>query len=373
MLEIADIFHLYGDEYLQKFGNTMLPSQRRAFMDILACRTPVMGGHVYSCDRCNHQVYSYHSCRNRSCPKCHGNDMERWLEERQKELLPVEYFHLVFTIPQELHQVAKFHQKELYAILMKAAAEALAKLAADPHYIGGIVGILAVLHTWTRTLLYHPHVHCLVPAGGVSADGEWLPARKNYLVPVRALSKIFRAVFKDMLTQKLLELQVPATTWHKDWVVYAKPVIQGPDQVLQYLGRYVHRIALTNSRILAIDNGQVTFRYQKSGDTQWKTMTLSAMEFIRRFLQHVLPRGVHKVRYYGLWSPTNRKLLGQLQLRLNRDRSNHQPGRRQKEKPDSHIGGISSISTSECQKYPHCGEGILRRTGTIPRGSRSPP
>lgn len=299
MLEIADIFSRYGNKYLQKFACTILPSQRRAFKDILACRTPIMGGHVYSCDHCNHKVYSYHSCRNRSCPKCQGDDTMQWLEKRRKELLPVGYFHLVFTIPKELRQIEKLHQKECYGILMKASATALIKLATDPRYVGGVVGVLTILHTWTRTLLYHPHVHCLVPAGGVSDNQEWLPARKEYLVPARALSKIFRGLFRDMLTKELPDIEVPNAAWHKDWVVYAKPALQGPKQVLQYLGRYVHRIALTNSRLLAIDDGLVTFRYQNYGESQWRTMTLKAMEFIHRFLQHVLPWGVHKVRYYG--------------------------------------------------------------------------
>ncbi len=198
----------------------------------------------------------------------------------------------------------------------KAAAQALLKLAADPHYVGGRLGIMTVLHTWSRTLEYHPHVHCLVPAGGVAPDGQWHDARGDFLVPVKALSKIFRGMLRDWLAAALPNVQFPPSVWQRDWVVHCKPAIQGADTVLQYLARYVHRIAITNSRILSIDNGQITFRYKPTDDSAWKIMSLTAHEFIRRFLQHVLPRGAHKVRYYGLWAPSNRKLLRRLQVAL---------------------------------------------------------
>jgi hypothetical protein len=203
MLEVADVFRRYGDTYLQRFGQQMLPSHRRAFYDILHCRTAAMGGHVYACDRCGHQQYAYHSCKNRHCPKCQGGDAELWLEQRRQELLAVPYFHVVFTLPEELRPIVRRHQKTMYGALMKAAARSLMKLAADPRYVGGRIGILAVLQTWTGTLTYHPHVHCLVPAGGVTQAGEWVAARKDYFVPVEALALIFRGMFLQMVRRAL--------------------------------------------------------------------------------------------------------------------------------------------------------------------------
>ena len=227
--------------------------------------------------------------------------------------------------------------------------------------------VLAVLHTWTRTLTYHPHVHCLVPAGGVSPDRQWLPARKNYLVPVKALSKVFRGIFCDLVKKRIPELHIPASVWTVEWVVYCKPSVQGADTVLNYLGRYVHRIGITNSRIVSIEDGKVTFRYQECGQTQWKTLTLAASEFIRRFLQHVLPTGVHKVRYYGLWAPSNRRLLRQVQMLLAMD----EPG------PDSQEPAAPplkpSSSSLEGTPCPHCAKGKLVYIGRLARGARSPP
>ena len=233
MLEVADIFRRYGEAYLEKYGAKLPLRHRRAFQDILHCRTPALGGHLYACDHCGHQVYSYHSCRNRSCPKCHGDDTEAWLEKRRKELLPVEYFHVVFTLPKELRHPVRSHPEILYGILMKAAAQSLIKLAADPRYVGGLIGVLAVLHTWTRTLHYHPHVHCLVPAGGVSDDQKWLPARKKYLVPVKALSRIFRGMFREMVAKAQPDFRIPEVAWKQEWVVYCKPTFQGADNVLE--------------------------------------------------------------------------------------------------------------------------------------------
>ena len=367
MLEVADIFRRYGDAYLERYGEKMLPSHHRAFQDILNCRTSAMGGHLFACDHCAHPVYSYHSCRNRSCPKCHGDDTEDWLKNRRKELLPVDYFHVVFTLPDDLREQIRRHQKIWYGIIMKAAAKSLTKLAADPHYVGGLIGVLAILHTWTRTLVYHPHVHCLVPAGGVSKDQEWLPARKNYLVPVKALSRIFRGMVKEMVAKELPDLIIPEIAWNKEWVVYCKPAIQGADKVLDYLGRYVHRIAIANSRILSIDDGTVTFRYQNCGDSQWKTMTLPANEFIRRFLQHVLPRGTHKVRYYGLWNPSNRRRLRQVQIVLARN-TPVQP-----HEIDTLDKEVSPQPVGKAKTCPHCGEGTLILIGRIPRQGRAPP
>ncbi|MHC5112520.1 MAG: IS91 family transposase [Planctomycetota bacterium] len=379
MLEVADILHRYGDGYLEAHGHGMLPSHRRAIRDILRCRTPVMGGHLFACDRCHHRVFAYHSCRNRSCPKCHTRDTDRWIEARRRELLPVPYFHVVFTVPDEWRQVIRRHQKPLYGILMKAAAKSLIKLATDPHYVGGLVGILAVLHTWTRTMVFHPHVHCLVPAGGVerdasSGDSRWLPARSNYLVPVKALSRVFRGMFVDMVKKAMPCLTIPRMRQGREWVVYAKPTVQGADAVLNYLGRYVHRIAISNSRIVSIDDGRVTFRYQKSGETSWKTMSLSAHEFLRRFMQHVLPRGVHKVRYYGLWAPGNRAILRQVQtaLYLRKDDPAAQADNAPTVQPaDATDRAATPVLRNVC--CPRCRTGSLQYVGPVQRRPRAPP
>jgi hypothetical protein len=371
MLEVADVFRRYGHEYVDRFGQDLLPSHRRAIEDLLACRTEALGGQRLQCDRCGQEHYVYHSCRNRSCPKCHRLDTEAWLAARRQELLPVPYFHVVFTAPHALGEVVRRHQRDLYDILIRAAAQALIKLAADPHYVGGLIGVLCVLHTWTRTLAYHPHVHCLVPAGGVSADRtEWRPARPSYLVPVHALSQLFRGLFRALLRQERPDLTIPESVWTKGWVVYCKPALQGPAQVLNYLGRYVHRIALTNSRLLAIEDGHVRFRYQDTQDQRWKTMTLPALEFMRRFLQHVLPQGCHKVRYYGLWSPAHRPLLHQLQLWL----AGHVPDPLPTSPP------LESPSTAPWapplragQPCPSCAQGLLVVIRSLPRPPRGPP
>ena len=369
MLEVADVFRLYGDAYLQRFGRKMPPSHRRALEDIRHCRTEVFGGHVYDCDHCGQRQYAYHSCKNRSCPKCQGSDTELWLQKRRGELLDVPYFHVVFTLPQELHPLVRRHQKTLYGVLMKAAAGSLMKLAADPRYVGGRLGILAVLHTWTTMLGYHPHVHLLVPAGGVTENGRWVAARKDYLVPVQALSKVFRGMFIQMLRKALPRQHVPNSVWTKPWVVYCKPAVQGTEKVLQYLARYVHRVAFANSRLVRIEDGQVTFRYQNRRKQQWDTMTLPAMEFMRRFLQHVLPRGTHKVRYYGVWNPSQRSLLRRIQLVTGSGQApsttNDEPTTDTEKTPDG--------SFEKRRKCPCCGEGNLVLVEAIPRRTRAPP
>jgi Putative transposase/Transposase zinc-binding domain len=371
MPELAEVFRRYGGAYLARFGGDLLPSHRRAIEDILHCRTEVLGGHLLQCDHCGQEHYVYHSCRNRSCPKCHRTDTEAWLEERRQELLPVPYFHVVFTAPHELGEIIRRHQQDLYDILLRAAAQSLMKLAMDPHYVGGLIGVLCVLHTWTRTLAYHPHVHCLVPAGAVSPDrSQWQPARTSYLVPVHALSKLFRGLFRALVRQQRPDLSIPESVWAKGWVVYCKPAIQGPEKVLNYLGRYVHRIALTNSRILSIEDGQICFRYRDSQAQRWQTMTLPADEFIRRFLQHVLPQGFHKVRYYGLWSPVHRPLLHQLQLCL----AGHEPSAprespdRERQPPTCEYSPLQAG-----QLCPHCGQGLLVVIRLLPRHQRGPP
>lgn len=379
MLEVADVLRRYGQAYLDAHGTAVPRRHRRSIRALVACRTAQLGGHLYECDRCGHQRYAYHSCRNRHCPKCHGKDIEAWLAQRGEELLPVPYFHVVFTLPAALRRRVRQHPHVLYPVLMRSAAEALQKLAMDSRYVGGRIGMLAVLHTWTRTLEYHPHVHCLVPGGGLDADGRWVRARKDYLVPVKALSRLFRGIFMERAKRVLPDQTWPTCVWKQDWVVYAKPTPRHPDAVLIYLGRYVHRIAIANSRILSIDNGQVIFRYQRVGQSRPRTMRLGAGEFIRRFLQHVLPDGFHKVRYYGLWAPANRKHLN----RLREDLSRHEPsesleqtesfGQAESLPTDRHDDDQESPPRSEPLRCPQCHEGRLHWVARIPPGARDPP
>jgi len=366
--DLADIFRLHGAGYLERFGQAMLPSHRRALRDLANCRTAALGGQLYVCDHCGREHYVYYSCRNRACPKCHGKDTEAWLAARRQELLPVPYFHVVFTLPQELRELVRQHQKALYPILMQAAAKALIKLTGDPHYVGGLIGVLAVLHTWSRTLTYHPHVHCLVPGGGLSADGQWRPGRQDYLVPVRALSPIFRGIFLDLLAKALPDVAIPDSARQQAWVVYCKPTVQGARNVLRYLGRYVHRIAITDRRILAVEDGKVTFRYQNARDGQWRTMTLREEEFIRRFLQHVLPARIHKVRYYGLWAPCNKAKLQQIRQRLTPGDGGRAPAAAR----DS-AGAVAPPADPPPQRCPFCRKGSLQFVCVVPAQQRAPP
>jgi len=314
------------------------------------------------CDCCGHRHYRYHSCRNRNCPKCRAGDTADWLEKRQSELLPISYYHLVFTLPEALRGLVRRHQKALLGALMSAAAHSLQTLAVDPRYVGGEMAILAVLHTWSRALMYHSHVHCLVPGGGLAKDGTWHVARKTYLVPVAALSAIFRGKFIALARKALPDESFPDTLWASPWVVYCKPALQGSDKILQYLGRYIHRVAITNRRIKAIHNGKVSFEFKDSRDCRWKTMTLPAEEFIRRFLQHVLPKGFHKVRYYGLLSPCKRTCLKQLQYVLAEPASETDS----EGEEDSEVGGKPLFC-------PVCKGGMLVVIAWLPHPGRSPP
>ena len=317
MLEVADILRLHGAAYRAQFGDRLLPSHARALRDLEQCRTPYFGGHVAQCDHCARQVYVYHSCRNRHCPKCHGDQTERWLDAQRARLLPCPYYLLTFTLPSELRALARAHQKVVYGLLMRCAAAALHTLARDSRYLGADLGCLAVLHTWTRAMRYHPHVHLLVTAGGLSADGaRWIaPTHPAYLVPVRALSAIFRAKLCAAVKKAGLLAQVPSTVWKKDWVVHAQPAGRGL-KVLEYLGRYVFRIAISNSRIERIEDGQVTFHYRDNRSQPLRRVTIPALDFLARFLQHVLPRGCTKVRYYGIWSSARRADLDQARALL---------------------------------------------------------
>lgn len=308
MVEVAEIFRTHGPEYLAKHGSRMPGAHRRAMRDIQQCRTPVLGGQVYVCTKCDQRRYSYHSCKNRHCPKCGNDQAAKWLEEQKELLLPVTHFMVTFTLPEELRKVARSNQKTVYNILFRASSEALQKLARDERYVGGQVGMVGVLHTWTRALIYHPHLHYIVTGGGLSKSGEWKRSREDFLVPVRALSVIFRAKFRDLLKKTDLFNQVDARVWEKDWVVHSESVGSG-EAAFKYLAPYVFRVAISNSRILKLKDGRVTFKYKDSATNKEKFATLSVEEFMRRFLQHVLPERFVKVRYYGLLSPGKRRLL----------------------------------------------------------------
>ena len=317
--EVADVFRRYGEAYRQEHGASLSMAQRRVMTAIEVCRTAVLGGHLEQCDHCGHQRNAYNSCANRHCPKCQSLARAHWIQARQAELLNTEYFHVVFTLPDQIATIAYQNKRELYGILFRTAAETLRTIAADPKHLGAEIGFFAVLHTWGQHLLHHPHLHCVVPGGGLSPDGTaWIACQAGFFLSVRVLSRLFRRLFLEYLVKAFdagkleffssLEslrdrhsfLDYLAPTRETEWVVYAKRPFAGPEQVLDYVGRYTHRVAISNNRLLDVTEGKVTFRYKDyRHDAQQKTMTLEAEEFIRRFLLHVLPEGFQRIRYYG--------------------------------------------------------------------------
>ena len=323
MVEMATILRCHGRQYRARYGAKLLPSHGKAMRAIERCRTPALGGQVYQCPVCDETQYLYHSCRDRHCPKCQGDKAQRWLEKQQEMLLPVPYFLLTFTLPSQLRQVVSRHQHTVYGLLFRASAAAIQYLAKDDRFVGGQMGLIGVLHTWGRNLSYHPHVHYLAPGGGLAGDGHtWLPARKNFLLPVKALSRIFRAKFRDALRQSDLYTEIPPEVWEQEWVVHCQPVGDGV-YALKYLAPYIFRVAISNRRIVKLANGKVTFSYRTSDTGTLRTCTLAAQEFIRRFLQHVLPRGFVKVRYYGFFSPSARQHLTTLRQHLKAVNGDH--------------------------------------------------
>ena len=360
MMEVAEIFRAHGPEYLAKYGERMPRNHQRAMRDIEQCRTPVLGGQVYVCTKCDERRYSYHSCKNRHCPKCGNDQAEKWLEEQKELLLPVVHFLVTFTLPEELRRVARSNQKTVYNILFRASSEALQKLACDERFVGGRVGMVGVLHTWTRALIYHPHVHYIVTGGGLNEKGEWKRSREGFLVPVRALSVIFRAKLRDLLKKTELFDQVDGRVWKKEWVVHSEPV-GGGEAAFKYLAPYVFRVAISNSRILKLEDGEVTFKYKDSATDQVRFCPLSAEEFIRRFLQHVLPERFVKVRYYGLLSPGNRHLLKRVREALGSRASGSSP------KSDDGVG-----TQREPLRCSSCGN-AMTLIATLNARGREPP
>jgi Putative transposase/Transposase zinc-binding domain len=318
-LEVADIVRAHGEEFLRANARTLSPVQKRVLRAIERCRTAALGGHVEECDRCGHQRIAYNSCGNRHCPKCQSLARAKWLDKRQSELLPVEYFHVVFTAPESLAALALQNKRLLYGVLFRAAAESLQSIAADPKRLGARIGFFAILHTWGQTMTHHPHVHCVVPGGGLTPDGRsWVRCRPKFFLPVPVLSRRFRTLYLQYLerayrSSKLqffgelgcLKQQAAFALFLRrlrrtEWVVYAKPPFGGPERMLDYLGRYTHRVAISNHRLKALHGGQVTFAYKDYKQPESpKAMTLSAVEFLRRLLLHVLPDGFQRIRYYG--------------------------------------------------------------------------
>lgn len=368
MLELADIFRRYGPDYRAQFQDRMPPSHLRALRDIQACRTETLGGQVYLCPPCHPFLYRYHSCKNRHCPKCQNDSTTLWLNQQRHLLLPVSYFLIPFTLPEELRSLTRSHQKVLYRLLFQVAAAALQKLALDPKLLGGQIGMMGVLQTWARDLSYHPHVHFVVPGGGLSpVDHQWLPTGERFFLPAKPLSILFRAKFRDALKQVGLFDQVPSPVWKKDWVVDCQPAGNG-EQVLKYLAPYVYRIALSNQRLVSRDGDQVTFRYKDPARKRWRTLTLPALEFIRRFLQHVLPQGFVKVRYYGFLSSTHRQSFQTIQTILRADQAPEPPTPSvidEKQAPDSPTLG-------DAPRCPNCGS-LMILVQTLSPFQRAPP
>ena len=326
--EVADVFRTHQQDFLARWNRVLSRQQRKALRDLRDCRTAALGGHLQQCDRCGHRVILYNSCRNRHCPKCQAMARARWLQQRQAELLPVPYFQVVFTLPQQIGQLALHNAKQIYTILFRAASQTLLETAAEPRLLGASIGFLAVLHTWGQNLHLHPHLHCVVPGGGISLDGSrWITCRKSsFFLPVCLLSHRFRQKFLRQLEQAfrngmlrlcgelrpLADLAAFRTLCEKaarsKWVVHVKPPFGGPERVLKYLARYTHRVAISNHRLQSLEQGRVTFEWKDYADRgRTKNMTLDAVQFMRRFLLHVLPSGMVRIRQFGFLANRVRK------------------------------------------------------------------
>jgi putative transposase/transposase-like zinc-binding protein len=394
-LEVADIFRQVGPAYRQERADALSRGQRRVMSDIERCRTAALGGHVEQCDACGHQRISFNSCRDRHCPRCQSLTRAQWLEDRQAELLPVEYFHVVFTVPQEIAAIAYQNKAVVYGILFHATAETLRTIAADPKHLGAEIGFIAILHTWGQNLLHHPHLHCVVPGGGVSPDGQrWISCRPGFFLPVRVLSRLFRRLFLAQLQQafdddelqffnSLAALQDRAAfakylapARQTEWVAYAKAPFGGPQQVLQYLGRYTHRVAISNNRLIDFADGQVTFAWKDyRHDSRNKLMRLDAQEFVRRFLLHVLPPGFQRIRHYGLLANRHREVKLEHCRQL---LAAPAPVVELTEEPLDYRDRYQRLTGVSLRDCPRCGRGQMVciesfLPGSLPRGPPRPP
>jgi hypothetical protein len=318
-LEVADVVRQHGDAFLARYGATLTGAQHRALRAIAVCRTAALGGHITQCDQCGHEVQAYNSCRHRSCPKCHGTAQAAWLAARAGEVLDTPYVHVIFTLPHDLGPLALQNPRPLYGLLFRTVAQTLQDIAGDSKHLGAEIGGFAVLHTWGQQLHHHPHLHCVLPAGGLAPDGtQWIPSRPHFFLPVRVLSRRFRRLYLAGLEQTYAQGQLSlmgrcrefaapapwqrllATLRAQEWVVYAKEPMQHPQHVLTYLARYTHRVAISNHRLVSLEDGQVTFRYKDyQRGHRLRTLTLEAVEFLRRLLLHVPPHGFHRLRHFG--------------------------------------------------------------------------
>jgi hypothetical protein len=371
--ELAEIFRRAGAAYRQAFQSRMPPSHLRALADITHCRTPALGGSLYACDDCGALDYAYHSCRNRHCPKCQDDRAQDWLQRLRTRLLPCDHYLLTFTLPAELRPLARSNQRVVYAALLREAAAAVQTLADDSRWIGGRVAILAALHTWNRSAALHPHSHLLVSAGGLSPDGStWVkPAHPKFLFPGYALSPIFRARFRDALAKAGLLHNVDPRVWEKPWTVHIQQIGTGQHAAL-YLSRYVYRVALTNDRIERFEQERVTFRYTDSRSRATRRMTLPVLDFIARFLQHVLPRGFAKIRYYGLLSPASRPALERARQLLESVEPPLSPPQAAKAELAPADGAGAGPTASASRLCPLCKCGHLRLIGILHK-PRAPP
>jgi hypothetical protein len=383
-IEVADVFRCFGPAFLDQHDASLSSAQRHAMTAIETCRTAALGGHVERCGDCGHQRVSYNSCRNRNCPKCQGLARAQWLEDRQAELLDVPYFHVVFTVPAQIEVIAFQNQTVVYDILFRAAAETLRIIAADPEHLGAEIGFLGVLHTWGQNLMHHPHIHFLVPGGGIAPDGQsWIACRPGFFLPVQVLSRMFRGLFLRYLEKAFAagelnffsehrHLHEPATfrryltpAWKAEWVVYAKRPFAGPAQVLDYVGRYTHRVAISNNRLVSMDDSKslppgcdpgVCFRWKDyRDDNRQKTMTLPGEEFIRRFLIHVLPDGFHRIRYFGFLGNCHRAR----KLALCRELLGMAPAGPATEPPADYRDRFEALTGQSLRTCPHCHTGVM--------------
>lgn len=388
-LEVADIFRVYGKEYRETHGMPL--RHHKAMNAIEICRTSVLGGHVDECDDCGAKKISYNSCRNRHCPKCQCLDKERWLESRKQEVLPVQYFHVVFTKPSELSPLSLRNQAVSYNILFKAASETLKELSSDTEHLGAQTGYIGILHTWSQTLIHHPHIHFIVTGGGLSSDGKrWISCKNDFFIHVKVLSRVFRGKYLYYLNEayKAGKLVFPGLIKHlepegafnkfcsglykKEWVVYCKPPFKKSEDVIDYLGRYTHRVALTNNRIVKVENDKVIFKYRDRQDNdKIKPMTLEAFEFIRRYLYHILPDGFMKIRHYGILSNRYKSR----NLKKCRELLGIEPGEsHQKKKKETWEDLLYRITGIDPRLCPHCKKGrMLQKQRIHPLKARSPP
>jgi hypothetical protein len=388
--ELAGIFRQYGAAYRE--AHRLSRQQLRVMRAIEVCRTATLGSHVEECSQCRHLRISYNSCRNRHCPKCQNAERAKWLESRKAGLLPVEYCHVVFTLPEEAARIAFYNQTVVYGILFRAAAETLLTIAGDPKHLGAQIGFFSMLHTWGQNLLYHPHLHCVVPGGGLSADQQrWVSCRPGFFLPVRVLSRLFRRLFLAALDQvfqngklrfygEIESLGDPAAfarylapLRQREWVVYAKPPFGGPQQALEYLGRYTHRVAISNERLLAVQSGKVTFQwkdYRHKNKQKSRVMTLAAEEFIRRFLLHTLPPGFQRIRHFGLLANRHREQ----RLTLCRQLLTH-PAAELLPPPVRCHQLSQALASRPPLRCPNCGTGVMIRVGFLPayRWPAAPP